>query len=53
MGLDAIWQQTVYTIHQVWLWMRYEVGIHPFIFLGAVIIIISAWVLYKAEVRTK
>ena len=53
MGLDAIWQQIAYTGYQVWVWLRYEASIHPFMFLGAVIVIVSAWVLYKAEVRTK
>ena len=37
----------------VWLWLQYEAGMHPFIFLIAVIVIISAWVLYKTEVRSK
>ena len=53
MGLDAIWQQCVYTGYQVWVWLRYETGVHPFLFLGIVIVIVSAWVLYKAEVRSK
>jgi hypothetical protein len=37
----------------VWLWMRHEVGIHPFIFLAAVIVIVSAVIMYKSEVRSK
>ena len=53
MGLDAVWQQCAYTGYQVWLWMRYEVGIHPFIFLAAVIVIISAFIMFKSEVRSK
>jgi hypothetical protein len=53
MGLDAVWQQIVYTGYQVWIWLRYEIGVHPLVFLGVVIIIISAWILYKAEIRTK
>jgi len=53
MGLEAVWQQLVYTGYQVWLWAAYEVGIHPFIFLGVVIIIAAAFVLYKTEVRIR
>ncbi len=53
MGLDAVWQQCAYTGYQVWVWLRDEAGVHPFLFLGAVIVIISAWVLFKSEVRSK
>jgi hypothetical protein len=53
MGLGALWQQVVYTCYQVWLWFRYEVSVHPFIFLAAVIVILSAFIMYKAEVRSK
>jgi len=48
-----MWQQCAYTGYQVWVWMRHEAGMHPFIFLAAVIVIISAIILYKSEVRTK
>ena len=53
MGLDAVWQKCAYTGYQLWLWLQYEAGVHQFIFLIAVIVIISAWVLYKTEVRSK
>jgi hypothetical protein len=53
MGLDAMWQQGAYTVYQLWLWLRYEVEIHPFIFLGVVIVIVSAFIMYKTEVRGK
>jgi ABC-type uncharacterized transport system permease subunit len=53
MGLNTIWQQCVYGIHQMWLWLSYEISVHPLLFLGVVIVILSAWVLYKTEVRTK
>jgi hypothetical protein len=46
-------QKAVNAINQLWNWLIYEFGVHPFIFAGIVIIIISAWLLYKAEVRTK
>jgi len=51
MGLDAVWQECDYIGYQVWVWFRNEVGIHPFIFLGIVIVVISALILYKTEVR--
>jgi hypothetical protein len=49
MGLDAVWQQC----YQLWVWLRYEVGIHPIMFLGAVIVIVATVVMYKTEVRGK
>jgi len=51
MGLDAVWQQCTYTGYQVWVWLRYESGIHPLMFLGVVIVIVLAIILYKTEVR--
>ena len=53
MGLDAMWQRFTIASSQLWVWLQYEAGMHPFIFLGAVIVIISAWILYKSEVRSK
>jgi hypothetical protein len=53
MGLDALWQQCADAGYQVWVWVRYESGIHPLLFLGVVIVIISAVIMYKAEVRRK
>jgi hypothetical protein len=53
MGLEAVWQQMDYTFYQAWLWLRYEVGVHPFMFLGAVIVIVAAFIVYKTEVRAK
>jgi hypothetical protein len=53
MGLDAMWQQGAYAGYQVWVWLRYEAGVHPFMFLGAVIVIVAALILYKTEVRGK
>jgi hypothetical protein len=48
-----MWQQVFYGIDQVWNWLVYEATVHPFLFAGTVIIVVSAWALYKAEVRTK
>jgi hypothetical protein len=53
MGLDAMLQKCTYAGYQVWAWLRYEIGLHPFMFLAAVIIIIAAFILYKTEVRSK
>ena len=53
MGLEAVWQQFVYAGYQAWAWLRYEVGTHPFILVGVVIIIVSAFIMYKTEVRSK
>jgi len=53
MGLDAIWQQIAITSYQLWVWLKYEASLHPFMFLGAVIVIISAWAMFKSEVRGK
>ena len=51
MGLEGMWQQWVYAGYQVWAWLRNESSIHPFIFLGVVIVIVSAIIMYKAEVK--
>ena len=53
MDLEAVWQQCAYAGYQLWIWFRYETGMHPFIFLGVVVVIVSAWILYKSEVRIK
>ena len=53
MGLDAMWQKCADAGYQLWLWLQYEAAINPVIFLGAAVVIVSAWILYKAEVRTK
>ena len=53
MDLEAMWQQCANLGYQGWISLKYEVSRHPFMFLGAVIVIVSAWVLYKAEIRSK
>ena len=53
MGLDNVWQQGAYAGYQLWVWLRHEVSVHPFIFLGVVIVIVSAFIMYKTEVRGK
>jgi len=53
MGLEAIWQRFAIAIYHIWIWLRYEFSLHPFLFLGIGIVIVSAWALYKMEVRGK
>jgi len=53
MDLDAIWQQCANLGYQVWVSLYDEVSLHPFMFLGAVIVIVSAWVLYSSEITSK
>ena len=48
-----MWQQCAHAGYQAWVWFRYESGIHPFLFLGVVIVIVAALILYRTEVRTK
>jgi drug/metabolite transporter superfamily protein YnfA len=51
MGLNAVWQSFTIASYQVWIWLKSEVSVHPFLFLGIVIIAVSAWILYNSEVR--
>lgn len=51
MGLDALYQRCVYAADQLWAWLGQETGLHPAMFLGAVIVIAAAIILYKTEVR--
>jgi hypothetical protein len=44
-----MWQQ----LDQIWAWLGLESDSHPFLFLGIAIVIVSAWILYKAEIKTK
>ena len=54
MGLDAMWQQCVYTVSpDVGLAELRDPACTRSLFLGVVIVIVSAWVLYKTEVRSK
>jgi drug/metabolite transporter superfamily protein YnfA len=48
-----MWEQFSITCYQVWIWLKSEVYVHPFLFLGIVVVIVSAWVMYKSEVRTR
>jgi len=46
-----MWQSFTIASYQAWIWLKYEVSLHPFLFLGTVIIVVSAWILYNSEVR--
>jgi hypothetical protein len=46
-----MWVDIYNICYQVWMWLSYEEGAHPLLFLGIVVIIVSAWILYKTEVR--
>ncbi len=43
--------QLIITFYQMWVWMKYEVSVHPFLFAGIVIVIALAIILYKSEVE--
>ncbi|MCK9376454.1 MAG: hypothetical protein M0P73_09900 [Syntrophobacterales bacterium] len=49
MQLDILWEQVSNALYQFWVWLRYEYGLHPFMALGLVLIIILAWMLYKGQ----
>jgi|WetSurMetagenome_2_1015567.scaffolds.fasta_scaffold796097_2 hypothetical protein len=46
-------EQVLNDLYQLWNWLIYEASVHPFLFAGTVIVIASAWLLYKSEVRIK
>jgi hypothetical protein len=53
MKLDSFWEQFTITCYQLWVWLKYEAGAHPFLAVGAVVVFVSVWVLFKSEVRSK
>jgi hypothetical protein len=53
MGLDTMWQQIAITCYQLWVWLKYEGGAHPFLAVGAVLVFVLAWAMYKTEVRSR
>jgi hypothetical protein len=53
MGLEAIWQQFTVACYRVLVWLDYELGSHPFLAAGTLLVIILAWTLYKMEVKAK
>jgi|GEM_PF-2243272 len=53
MDIEAMCQQLVCAGYQAWLCLSCEARLHPFMILAAVIVIISAFIMYKTEVRGK
>jgi hypothetical protein len=46
-----MWEQFAITCYQMWVGLKYEVSVHPFLFAGVVIVVVSALILFKSEVR--
>ena len=53
MKLEAIWQGFTITFYQLWVWVKYEVSLHPYLAGGIILVFILAWTLYKMEIRAK
>ena len=53
MKLSSFWEQFTIACYQLWVWLKYEAGAHPFLALGAVVVFLLAWAMYKTEVRSK
>ena len=47
--LEMLGADVANDLYQLWVWMRYESSLHPFMALAFVLIIILAWVLYRGE----
>jgi hypothetical protein len=53
MGLEAIWQEFAMDCYQAWVWVEYEASLHPYLTVGAILVFILAWTLFKMEVRAR
>jgi hypothetical protein len=53
MDLGAIWQQFAIAGYQIWVWVQYELGAHPYLIVGAAVVIILALTLYRMEVKVR
>jgi hypothetical protein len=53
MKLGSLWEQFSIACYQLWVWLKYEGGAHPFLAVGAVLVFVLAWTMYKAEVRSR
>ena len=53
MGLEASWQKFTITCYQLWVWVKYEAGAHPYLTGGIILVFILAWTLHKMEVRAR
>jgi hypothetical protein len=53
MGLEAMWEKFAIACYQMWIWVKYELGVHPFLTGGIILVFILAWKLYKMEIRAR
>ena len=53
MDLMGIWQKFTIAGYQLWVWAQYELGAHPYLVGGTIIVVILAFTLYKMEVRAR
>jgi len=53
MKLDSFWEQFTIACYQLWVWLKYETGDHPFLAVGTVVVFILAWALFRTEVRSR
>jgi drug/metabolite transporter superfamily protein YnfA len=53
MKQNAFWEQFSIGCYQLWIWLKYEAGAHPFLAVGVVVVVIFAWAMYKTEVRSR
>ena len=53
MELDSIWEKFAIDCYQVWEWVKYEAGAHPYLIGGTILVFIFAWTLYKMEIRAR
>jgi hypothetical protein len=53
MELGYYWQQFSIACYQMWVWVKYEGSAHPFLAVGAVVIFVLVWAMYRTEVRSR
>jgi drug/metabolite transporter superfamily protein YnfA len=53
MELEAIWEKFAIACYQVWVWLKCEASIHPYLTGGIILVFILAWTLYKMEIKAK
>lgn len=46
-----MWEQFAITCYQMWVGLRYEVSVHPFLFAGVAIVFVAVLIMYKSEVK--
>jgi hypothetical protein len=48
-----MWEEFSINCYQMWVGLKYEVSVHPFLFAGVVIVFVSVLILYKSEVKSR